>query len=75
MSGFTGYKMSFKGMLRRRIRDSVESILNYASLEELTELFLLLGKLENDQLHKLNNDEVIISILKEDDELLKRLAQ
>jgi hypothetical protein len=75
MSNLKRYRMAFRIILKRRIKERFNSIINYASMEELAEIFDLFGKLERNQLNKVNNDEVILFILKEDDELFKRLAQ
>jgi hypothetical protein len=75
MSNLKRYRIAFRIMLKRRIKERFNSIINYASIEELAEIFDLFGKLERNQLNKVNNDEVILFILKEDDELFKRLAQ
>ena len=75
MSSLKRYAMSFRLMLKRRIKENINSVLKYATLEELVETFCLFKKIESNQLYRLNDDETIRSILKEDDELLNRLAQ
>ena len=75
MSSLKRFAMSFRLMLKRRIMESINSVLKYATLEELVEIFCLIKKNESNQLFRLNDDEIIQSILKEDDELLYRLAQ
>ena len=75
MSSFKMFEMSFRLILKRRIKENINAVLNYATREELVEIFSLLKKIDSNQLYRLNNDETIWSILEEDDELLNRLAQ
>ena len=68
-------RMIFRDKLKSRIKYSLNTSLNYASIEELFEVINLLRKIESNQLYRLINDEIIRSILKEDNELFNRLAQ
>lgn len=75
MNSLKNFALSFRLIFKRRIKESINSVLKYTTIEELVEIIILLRKIESAQLNRLNNDEIIQSILKEDNELLNRLAK